>query len=131
MTVVVDEYGGAVGILTFEDIVEEIVGELEDEYDSKNKSYREVAEDTWLVPAKMEIRVLNEEIRLELPEGDYETLGGFLLQQFGRIPEIGDELYFDTPKGQIRFSIKKATSRAIQQITIERLAPPPPPPSVD
>jgi CBS domain containing-hemolysin-like protein len=122
MVVVVDEHGGAVGILTFEDIVEEIVGEINDEYDTESSaSYKEVSESSWVVQARMEIAQINERLQLELPEGEYETLSGFLLQQFGRIPEPRDELFFTTPQGSLKFTIRKATERHIESVLIERL----------
>lgn len=121
MAVVVDEYGGAVGILTFEDIVEEIVGEISDEYDSDARPYRELSDSTWLVQARMEIQQINDSLKLELPQGDYETLSGFLLQQFGRIPEARDELYFTTPAGTLKFAIRKASQRHIETVFIQNL----------
>jgi CBS domain containing-hemolysin-like protein len=121
MMIVVDEHGGAVGILTFEDIVEEIVGEINDEYDYENVSYKELAPGVWTVQAAMEIQQINEILKLDLPQGDYETLGGFLLLQFGRIPETRDELFFDTPAGSFRFSIQKATERYIETVLIKRI----------
>ena len=122
LVVIVDEYGGAVGILTFEDIVEEIVGEIHDEDDTDVTSYRELSENKWLVQARTEIQELNESLRLHLAEGDYETLGGFLLQQFGRIPELGDELYFDAARGlQLKFTVRKATERRIELVLIEKI----------
>ena len=122
LVVVVDEYGGAVGILTFEDIIEEIVGEITDEYDTETEPYRELGEGRWLVQARMEISALNEKLRLALPEGEYETLGGFLLQQFGRIPDPQDELYFDTATGSYQFTIRKATQRTIEMVLVERIS---------
>jgi CBS domain containing-hemolysin-like protein len=120
MMVVVDEHGGAVGILTFEDIIEEIVGEIHDEYDYDTIPYKELGNDTWIVQARMEILQINETLKLDLPQGDYETLGGFLLLQFGRIPETRDELFFDTPKGSFRFVIQRATERHIETVLISK-----------
>lgn len=121
MVIVVDEYGGAIGILTFEDIVEEIVGEINDEHDDESAEYKEFDEDRYLVQARMEITRINEELKLELPEGDYETLGGFLLQQFSKLPENGDELYFDTPAASLKITIRKANDRVIQSVVIEKI----------
>jgi putative hemolysin len=122
MVVIVDEYGGAIGILTFEDIVEEIVGEIEDEHDDDpTAEFKELSENRYILQARMEITAINEKLHLELPEGDYETLSGFLLQQFAKLPETGDELHFDTPAGSLRFVVRKATERQIQSVLVEVL----------
>lgn len=122
MTIVVDEYGGAVGILTYEDIIEEIVGEINDEDDNESLSYRVLTDGTWLIKARMEIQEINEKLSLSIPQGDYETLSGFLLQQFGRIPLPRDDLYFDTPSGSLRFTIRSATDRYIETVVVEKMS---------
>jgi hypothetical protein len=121
MVVVVDEHGGAVGILTFEDIVEEIVGEINDEFDFESLPYKELTLDSWSVQAKMEIQQINEILKIDIPQGNYETLSGFLLQQFGRIPDTRDELFFDTSSGYYKFIIQRATERHIELVLIEKL----------
>ena len=121
IAVVVDEYGGAVGILTREDIIEQIVGDIQDEDDPETKPIRVLDTNKWLVKAKTTIAQINEELMVQLPEGDYDTLSGFLLRQFSRIPESGDELLFDTPAGQIHFIVREATSRRIESVSIERI----------
>ncbi len=73
-----------------------------------------------MVKARTTITQINEELQLEIPEGDYDTIGGFLLRQFSRIPEPGDELYFETPAGNLRFTVKDATRRRIESVSIER-----------
>jgi putative hemolysin len=121
IVVVVDEYGGAVGILTTEDIIEEIVGEIEDEHDDFSTDFKELSDNRWLIQARMSVGAINEQLKLDIPEGDYETISGFLLTQFAKIPETGDELYFDTQAGSLKFTIRKANERQIQSVLIEAL----------
>ncbi len=121
--IVVDEHGGAVGILTLEDIVEEIVGNIEDEYDTHSPLHQVISPFRWMIQSKIELHQLNEELKLAIPDGDYETLSGFLLQQFGRIPQNGDELVFDTSAGTLRFVIRQATSRRIEKVEVENIRP--------
>lgn len=121
IAIVVDEHGGAVGILTREDIFEQIVGDLQDEDDLEMKSIRTVSPNKWVVKARTTVTQLNDELVIDLPEGDYDTLSGFLLRQFSRIPESGDELFFDTKAGQIHFIVREATSRRIESVSIERI----------
>jgi putative hemolysin len=121
IAIVVDEHGGAVGILTREDIFEQIVGDLEDEDDTEKKLIRTISPHQWLVKSRTTISQINEELQIDLPEGDYDTISGFLLRQFSHIPENGDELYFDTKAGQIHFIVREATRRRIESVSIERI----------
>ncbi|MEM4657887.1 MAG: hemolysin family protein [Candidatus Methanosuratincola sp.] len=116
MAVVVDEYGGAVGIVTLEDILEEVVGEIEDEYDKGAKLWRKTGEGEYLVNPKVEIDTINEELGLDIPWGEYETLSGFLLTRFGSIPKSGDSITF----GKTVFSITKATPRSIEEVKVTK-----------
>ncbi len=91
MAIVVDEYGGTSGIVTLEDIIEEIVGEIRDEYDKETSLSRKIDEKTFIVNAKIDIDELNELIPVDIPESDeYETLGGFILEKIGSLPELND-----------------------------------------
>lgn len=93
MAVVLDEYGGTAGIMTVEDIVEELFGEIEDEHDTVDLLEEKVAEGEYRFSARLEVDYLNETYRLELPEGEeYETLGGLIVNKTGHIPEQGSEV---------------------------------------
>jgi CBS domain containing-hemolysin-like protein len=115
LSIVVDEYGGSVGIITIEDILEEIVGEIEDEYDPDKKLYRKTGEGRFIVNARMEVDQMYEFLSLTLPEGDYETLGGFLLEQFGHIPQTGEILHFRN----MTFTVLSSDERSIGRVKIE------------
>ena len=91
MVLVVDEYGGTEGLVTMEDVIEELVGEIEDEYDLKQRELHKRPDGSVMVPARMPIYELNEELGIKLPESDeYDSLGGFIYTQLGRIPKAGE-----------------------------------------
>ena len=93
MSVVLDEYGGTSGILTVEDIIEELFGEIEDEHDSTDLHEEQISENEYKFSARMEVDYINENYKLELPEGEeYETLGGLIVNQTGEIPEQDSEV---------------------------------------
>ena len=114
MAAVVDEYGGAVGIVTMEDILEEVVGEIEDEYDLGQPLYKKVGAGKFLINARMEIDHMNEILKLGLPKGDYETLGGFVLERLGRVPLAGEGFRF---KGML-FEVQKADERSVSEVSV-------------
>ena len=116
MAVVVDEYGGAVGAITLEDILEEIVGEIEDEYDKGIKFWRKAGDGEYLINPKIEIEALNDDLGLEIPESDdYETLGGFLLSELCSIPKSGDKVKHTN----FTFTVTKSTSRSIEEVKLK------------
>lgn len=115
MAVVVDEYGGAVGVITLEDILEEVVGEIEDEYDKGIKLWRKTSESQYLINPKIEIEVLNDDLALGIPDSDdYETLSGFLLSEVGAIPKTGDKIKHQN----LVFTITKGTTRSIDEVKL-------------
>lgn len=120
MAVVVDEYGGAVGIATIEDLLEEIVGEIHDEYDASQAWYKELPDGTYMVDARMELDHLEEELGLALPLGDYETLGGFLLTHLETIPRPGQAVEV---RGA-RLKVKEADDRSVKSVLVEIIEPP-------
>ncbi len=115
MAIVVDEYGGTSGLVTLEDVIEEIVGEIQDEYDKEAPLIQKVNEHTFLVDGGMLIDEINEELNLDLPtEEGVDTLAGFLLGQFGSVPKIKDKIDYNG----YQFIIEKATKKRIQLVRI-------------
>lgn len=95
---VVDEYGTFIGIVTMEDLAEEIVGEIEDEHDDGEPDYVIHATDEgWIIAADLHIDEIDEELDIELPQGEKETIGGLVIERFGGLPEIGDRVEIDLP----------------------------------
>jgi putative hemolysin len=119
MAFVVDEFGNMEGLVTLEDIIEEIVGDIQDEYDAKEEEWLSPAgEGAFLVKGATGIKALNERLPLKIPEsGDYTTLAGFFLYEFGRIPHENDAL---TYRGY-RFTVEKMTKRHITLVRVEDL----------
>ncbi|HMA05702.1 MAG TPA: hemolysin family protein [Methanomicrobiales archaeon] len=114
MAVVVDEYGGAVGIVTIEDILEEIVGDIRDEYDKRERAVRKLGPGQYLVSAHIGIDRLREIVPVSIPEGPYETLAGYLLHQMGRIPRRMEQFR----AGNVKFVIEDADMKSIKQVQI-------------
>jgi len=117
MSVVVDEYGAAIGVITNEDLLEEIVGEIEDEYDQPVKSYEILGAGRYLFDASIEIDSINEELDLNLPTGDYETLAGFLMEAIEDIPKKGAKIGV----GAYLFIIMDADRRKIKSVELTDL----------
>lgn len=115
--VVVDEFGGTAGWVTVEDLLEELVGDISDEHDVDEVPVTNVGRKAWLIDAAMRMDDLNRRLDLELPEGDYETLAGFLLEEMDRIPKRGEKLDYDG----YRFEVVQAEPRRIVRVKLERL----------
>ena len=115
MAIVVDEYGGVSGLITIEDVLEEIVGEIDDEYDEEVEDFvQQTGDSTYIVQALTPIDEFNDTFDSDFSDGDYGTIGGLLLAQFGRVPEFGDVV---TLGERFEFRVVKANNRRI--ITLE------------
>jgi len=119
MAVVVDEHGGTVGIVTVEDLLEEIVGEIEDEYDENRVLYEVLADGQVRVEGAMEIDRLNEIFPWRLPAGDYETIAGLVVTQLGRVPRAGARLRL----ADVTVEVTRADARAVRQVIVRPTAP--------
>jgi CBS domain containing-hemolysin-like protein len=119
LAIVLDEYGGTAGLVTIEDILEELVGEIADEYEAPEPDpMQRIDEYTFEVDARVHIDELNEELRIELPEDqEYDTIGGFVFSTLGKIPEQGEELEYEN----IRLRVIDAEERKINRLRIEVL----------
>jgi putative hemolysin len=94
-TVIVDEFGGTAGIMTVEDLIEEMFGEIRDEYDEDPDVCKQVDEKTFVLSGRIEIDFLNEEYELNIPDGDYETIAGYITTHIGKIPTKGEKIKID------------------------------------
>lgn len=122
VVIVVDEHGGMAGILTLEDVIEEIVGEIRDEYDADEApEFRRLPDGSYLVAATMSLEDVNDELQLRLPDtGVVETLGGFLVHLQGRIPRAGEMIV----AAGVQFHVVAATDRAVQRVRVRPPATP-------
>lgn len=117
MAVVVDEYGGTAGIVTLEDIVEAVMGNIQDEYDEEEEEISKIDENTFTVEGTIDIEEIDELIGKELPEGDYETLAGYIMDELQCIPKNGEmnEVVFEN----VKFTVLEVEDRRIEKIKVE------------
>jgi len=112
--VVVDEFGGTAGIVTMEDIMEELFGEIKDEYDIEEDICRKINDTTYIISGKIEIDYINEHFGMDIPEGDYETISGFITAHVGRIPVQNEEIKIH----QFQFYIIRSTNVKIELVKL-------------
>jgi putative hemolysin len=122
IAIVVDEYGGTAGLLTIEDLLEEIVGEIVDEYDREQEQIRMVAPDEGIVDARAGVNDVEEAFGVDLPEGEFDSIGGFVLDRIGRLPDAGDEL----EAHGLRIRVEEVDAHRIQKLRVVRLPQPEP-----
>jgi len=119
MAIVVDEYGGTAGLVTIEDLIEELVGEIVDEYDHEEPIWEALAGGDVRVHGRMPVDQLNHLVGAELPEGDWDTIGGFIFDNLGRVPLVGEAI----ESGGVRLVVERMEGRRITRV---RLTPPEP-----
>lgn len=111
MAIVIDEYGGTAGVVTMEDLLEEIVGNIFDEYDEIEKEYEKIDDNTFLLSGSISINELKKILRIDIPEGDYDTLSGYLLEKLGRVPEDNEKPTIETK--QVVYKIEEYEEKRI------------------
>ena len=118
LAIVVDEYGGTAGLITIEDLIEEIVGEIEDEYDVAGPAMEQISEDEVLLDASMPADVLEELFDYSAESEDFDTVGGFVIHELGRLPAVGDEVQVDG----LRLRVLSMSGRRLRRLRVAREA---------
>ncbi|MCX6142790.1 MAG: hemolysin family protein [Ignavibacteriales bacterium] len=117
LAIVIDEFGGTEGIITMEDIIEEIVGEIHDEYDEVSKLIEQARDGSVTVDARMSVGDFNQQFKAQLPEApEYETLAGFIQKELGRMPDVGDTVTHQT----LTLTVQSKTARRIRTVRVTR-----------
>ncbi len=117
IAVVIDEFGGTAGIVTAEDLIEEVFGEIKDEYDVEENVCRKTGDNEYLIGGDVEVDNINEKFDLGIPEGDYNTIGGFIMAETGRIPAQGEIV----TAGFFKIHIIRSSARRIEMIKLSRI----------
>ncbi len=119
MAIVVDEYGGTAGLVTIEDLLEEIVGEIQDEYDLEEPVIEEISESEFIFSARVNLDEVNERLHIELPSEGGDTLGGFIYSQLGKVPACGDTISFEG----VTLEVISVEGHRIERVRARREAP--------
>jgi putative hemolysin len=119
VAIVVDEYGGTAGLISIEDLIEEIVGEIRDEYDVEESMIEEVSDNEALFDARVSIRDVNDTLDLDIEDEDFDTLGGLLYHELGKVPNVGDEVRVD---GAV-VSVLSTTGRRVRKVRVTKVLP--------
>ena len=116
IAVVIDEYGGTAGLVTMEDILEELVGDIYDEYDDEKEWYEKIDENTYIINGNVSIHDLEKILEVDIPEGDYDTLSGYLIEELGRIPKDKERPIIETEK--VTYKIEKYKDKRILKVKV-------------
>jgi len=116
LAIVTDEYGGMAGIITVEDVIEEIVGEIMDEHDKERPLMNVLDENTVSVDARLEVEKLAEHFDMPVPEGEFESVGGLVIHLLGKIPKVNDKVSFEN----LEMTVQTGDSRRIGKILVSR-----------
>jgi putative hemolysin len=116
MAIIIDEYGGTAGIATIEELLEEIVGELGDELTRTSREFEAIDEHTYQIDGGMRIDEANEQLRLNLPDGDYETVAGLVLSLLGHIPKEGERVKCD----ELKLVVTQMKGMKIEKILVSK-----------
>ena len=114
IAIIVDEYGGTAGLITMEDILEELVGDIYDEYDKEEKEYEKIDDNTYILAGSLPIYDVNKLLDAGIPEGDYDTISGFLQEELGRIPEDEEKPVIETEK--VTYKIEEYEDKRILKV---------------
>jgi CBS domain containing-hemolysin-like protein len=120
MVIVIDEYGGTSGLVTLEDLLEEIVGEIADEYDREEPNVEPLPDGDYRVNARLDVDEVNELLDVELPSTEWDSIGGLLFNLVGGVPREGQEVEFQG----LRLRAERVQGRRIGRVRIHRLPPP-------
>ncbi|MEL6822065.1 MAG: hemolysin family protein [Calditrichota bacterium] len=115
LAVVIDEYGGTAGLITTEDLVEVLFGEIEDEFDAEEHWFRKIDDFTYSIDARVELEKPAEQFGLTFPEGEYETLAGYMIHRLERIPQVGDKILLN----QFLFTVSEGSRRKVDRILLK------------
>lgn len=117
IAIAIDEYGGVSGIVCMEDIIEEIVGNIQDEFDDEREDVSKVADNIWICDTRVDLDDLNEELEVQLPNEEFDTLGGFVFDLFGKIPARGEKVTW----GNFEFIINDMEGHRINSVKIIKI----------
>lgn len=115
VAIVIDEFGGTAGLVTLEDLIEELVGDIQDEYDTDENILKKLDENVFLVSGRILVEDINEKFLIGMDQGDFETVGGFVIHNSGRIPHTGEKLEL----GRFQFTVIKATKNRLDLLKLQ------------